>query len=278
MHLKSLIILKLKSVFSHLRKSVIGSYVTAVLCETEQGKFLVDASDMSVGRKLSYKGEYDLAEINFLNQFINADSSVLIIGTHVGSLLVPIARKVRKVVGYEANPKTFFFLRTNIVLNFIENTILNNLAVGDRDGQIEFYANTINSGGSKIKPKKESHLYNYDRPDVITVPMVSLDNHLEDSNNQFDLIIMDIEGAEYFALKGMQNILANTQYLYIEYVPHHLENVANVTNDEFLLLITPYFKSLRIFGEDKYYEVSESKRLLDILKSNNKSADLLFSK
>lgn len=278
MYLKSLIILKLKSIFSHLRKSVIGSYVTAVLCETEQGVFLVDASDMSVGRKLSYKGEYDVAEINFLNQFINADSSVLIIGTHVGSLLIPIARKVKKIVGYEANPKTFYFLKTNIILNFIENTVINNLAVGDSNGQIEFYANTINSGGSKIKPKKDSYLYNYDKPNIISVPMVSLDNHLNGSDTTFDLIIMDIEGAEYFALKGMQNILANSQYLYIEYVPHHLSNVANVTNDEFLILIMPYFKTLKIFGEDNYYEISESKKILYALKSKNISADLLFSK
>jgi FkbM family methyltransferase len=278
MNLKSLIILKILSVLSRLRKSFIGKHVTAVLCETDQGKFLVDASDMTVGRKLSFNGEYDLAEISFLKHLVNSGSNVLIVGTHVGSLLIPISHGVKKIIGYEANPKTFQLLQTNIFLNNIKNTLVHNLAAGDSTGEIEFYANKINSGGSKIKPKKDSNLYNYDRPELITVPMVSLDEHLKDNDNNFDLIIMDIEGSEYFALKGMQKILVGTQYLYIEYVPHHLKNVANVTNDEFLLLLSPHFKSFKIIGEDTFYSISEAKKLLDNILSSNISVDILFSK
>lgn len=57
---------------------------------------------------------------------------------------------------------------------------------------------------------------------------------------------MDIEGSEYFALKGMQIILANAQTLSIEFVPHHLRNVSGVSPREFLDLIAPHFEHLLI--------------------------------
>ena len=57
---------------------------------------------------------------------------------------------------------------------------------------------------------------------------------------------MDIEGSEYFALKGMQTILTNAKTLSIEVIPHHLRNVGGVGPREFLDLISPHFEHLLI--------------------------------
>ena len=45
---------------------------------------------------------------------------------------------------------------------------------------------------------------------------------------------MDIEGSEYAALKGMPKAISNCRVLVVEFIPHHLKNVANITPDQFL--------------------------------------------
>jgi hypothetical protein len=143
--------------------------------------------------------------------------------------------------------------------------------------------NKINSGGSKIKPIKDSFIYNYDKPKTIEVDMLRLDEHIESENlPNPDCIIIDIEGAEYIALKGMQNALKNTNLLYIEYVPHHLKNVSNVDNQLFINLIAPYFDLVKFVRKKKEINIEESStsliQYLDKLYINNISDDMLFIK
>ena len=57
---------------------------------------------------------------------------------------------------------------------------------------------------------------------------------------------MDIEGSEYFALRGMQEILSRADHLAVEYLPHHLRQVAGIDVAEFLTPIAPHFNRLRI--------------------------------
>ena len=81
-------------------------------------------------------------------------------------------------------------------------------------------------------------MYYYDNPEKIIVHAVPLDEYLEDK--KFDVIIMNIEGSEYFALKGMTTILGSAKVLAVEFLPHHLKNVAGVTVEQFLSIMPPY--------------------------------------
>ena len=151
------------------------------------------------------------------------------IGTHVGTLLVPLAKRVKSVIGFEANENTFWYMQMNLCLNRVENATLFQKAVGNENKKIAFYQNTVNTGGSKIKPIKDSILYNYENPIEVEVEMVALDPFIAAENlTAPNGIIMDIEGAEFYALNGMQKTLSKVRFLYIEYVPHHLQNVSNV--------------------------------------------------
>ncbi len=66
------------------------------------------------------------------------------------------------------------------------------------------------------------------------------------AGRSFDVIFMDIEGSEYFALGGMPRLLAAAHVLCMEFVPHHLKNVSGVSVAQLLALIEPYFSSLFI--------------------------------
>ncbi|MGH7907262.1 MAG: FkbM family methyltransferase, partial [Candidatus Binataceae bacterium] len=72
----------------------------------------------------------------------------------------------------------------------------------------------------------------------------SLDEYLK--GDTFSFVLMDIEGSEYFALKGMQRILQNAQTLFVEFLPHHLRNVAGVSPREFLVPLETHFNTLQI--------------------------------
>jgi FkbM family methyltransferase len=196
--------------------------------------------------------------------------------------MVPIAKKARLVIGYEANPQTFELLQMNIALNQLSNITIFNYAAGDKDGDIEFYMNVANSGGSKIKPKTDNFIYRFDKPEIIKVKMKVLDEHASIENlPPADMIVMDIEGAEYFALNGMQKILAESKALYIEFIPHHLQNVAGVNATQLLDLIIPHYNKAKFMKQpEKIYDIkhdfSSFNATIENMMHHQKDDNILF--
>tara|TARA_A100001234_G_scaffold111283_1_gene97876 strand:- start:969 stop:1808 length:840 start_codon:yes stop_codon:yes gene_type:complete len=234
-------------------KKRLGDNTSALTVNTKNGTFIVDAADLEVGAKLRNKGEYGIDEINRISQFIDNQSSVLIVGAHIGSLAIPVAKICSELVAIEANPNNFKLLQINIKLNDISNIIAHNIAASEREETIQFQLNTVNSGGSKRVPVNNHYMYTYDNPKVIDVEAHSLDNYLP--NNNFDLVLIDIEGSEYFAMQGMSNILANTKTLIVEFLPHHITNVAGVELTDFLDNIPKHLTKLTIPSKDKTYPI-----------------------
>ena len=278
---------KLKYFFRTLkskkRKKIFGPNAKGIIYDSKNGYMALPISDITIGKNLGFKGHWNFNEIQKLLQQTTKDDVIYFIGTHVGTLLVPIAKKVKTVVGFEANEDTFWFIKANLCLNKISNATIFNKAVGDGAKKVTFYKNTVNTGGSKIKPIKDSILYNYDNPKQVEVDMVALDPFIaEQSLTPPSGIIMDIEGAEYFALKGMQATLAKVRFLYVEFVPHHLQNVSNTSVEKFLKTITPHFSKAIFLKDNTQYDISSSEKELvkhlKTLEKNNVADDILFTK
>lgn len=272
-----------KELKSKKRKKVLGPFTKGVIYNSENGIIAVPIEDICVGRSLGFEGNWDLEEINILSDLLTKEDVVYVVGTHVGTLLVPIAKQVKSVIGYEANEGTFWYIEMNLCLNRLKNVSLFNLAVGDEKKVVTFYQNTVNSGGSKIAPKTDNIMYNHDNPNKVDVQMISLEDHITEENlTKPTAMLMDIEGAEYFALKGMQNTVKDLRFLYVEYVPHHLKNVSDVSNKDFLALIAPHFTKASFVRSKKVidYGTNSNELLvyLDELMSKNKADDILFSK
>jgi FkbM family methyltransferase len=278
---------KLKYFFRTLkskkRKKIFGPNAKGIIYDSKNGYMALPISDITIGKNLGFKGHWNFNEIQKLLQQTTQDDVIYFIGTHVGTLLVPIAKKVKTVVGFEANEDTFWFIKANLCLNKISNATIFNKAVGDGAKKVTFYKNTVNTGGSKIKPIKDSILYNYDNPKQVEVDMVALDPFIaEQSLTPPSGIIMDIEGAEYFALKGMQATLAKVRFLYVEFVPHHLQNVSNTSVEKFLKTMTPHFSKAIFLKDNTQFDISSSEKELvkhlKTLEKNNVADDILFTK
>mgnify|MGYP005723235353 FL=1 len=186
--------------------------------ETKNGIFVTDPADLEVGAKLRTKGEYGTEEIARLSQLIDNNSSILIVGAHIGALAIPLAKQCLQVIAIEANPNNFELLQTNIKLNNLTNVTAHNIAASAKSETIQFQLNTVNSGGSKRVPVNNHYMYTYDNPKVIDVDAYSLDEYLD--HDEFDLVLIDIEGSEYFAMEGMSNILSKAKNLVVEFLPH----------------------------------------------------------
>jgi FkbM family methyltransferase len=259
------------------RRIVLGRHADAVLIRSRNGLLLADAADQNVGRHLAYEGEYGRQEIDRLRTCLSANDNLLIVGAHIGAIAIPISLHCRSVTAIEANPRSFRLLQLNISINKRENIRAIQMAASDKTEELEFVANTLNSGGSKRMPVVRDPMYFLDSPTVTTVRGDSLDNVLR--GERFETVFMDIEGSEYFALRGMQEVLSHAKWLFVEFVPHHLRNVSGVTVEEFVRPIQPHFKSFFLPSRKLAGSIDDCHKILQTMYDRDESEDgVVFSK
>jgi FkbM family methyltransferase len=157
---------------------------------------------------------------------------MLLVGAHIGALLVPLSKAAASIAGVEANPVTYERLRLNVLMNPCANVRLFNVAASDSAEPIEFVMSRANSGGSKRMPLVRNEIYFADDPEVAVVPAIRLDDLFPEE--RFDLVFMDIEGSELFALRGMPRILSTAKVVICEFYPIMIREVAGGGAADFL--------------------------------------------
>ena len=261
---------------SQVKRWILGRNIEALLVDSYNGRLLVEVEDQAVGRTLILNGEYEREEIERLLSYIRKTSNVLVVGGHVGTIVIPLAKNCQSVTAIEANPRTFRLLTLNLLINGCINVQAVNVAANDKQEKLQFLLNRTNSGGSKRMPVVRDYLYFSDAPEVIEIKSGPLDELLRDA--QFDVVVMDIEGSEYFALRGMPRLLACARVLAMEFIPHHLRNVSGITIAQLLEQVEPYFTNLFIptkkvtAGRDQFHA------LLQEMYERNESGSLIFTK
>lgn len=277
MKIKQTIRLKKSELYGRFVKRILGDNASGILVDTRNGLFIINREDQGVGRDMLRNGGYGEDEVELISGMITSDSDVLIVGAHIGALAIPLAEQCKSLTAIEANPETFKLLRMNLALNESANCTALNIAASDKEQSIDFLLSKANSAGSKIVPKIKDWDYYYDKPQTISIPANRLDDTLD--GKQFDLILMDIEGSEFFALQGMPNLLSNTKTLIVEFLPHHLKKVSGATVDQFLDLIEPHFDSLFIPSKNITTEKSQFRPTLqEMYDTDSEDNGIVFSK
>ena len=242
---------------SQVKRWILGRNIEALLVDSYNGLFLVGVEDQVVGKRLISSREYGRDEIERLLSYTDKTSKVLVVGGHIGTVVVPMAKNCQSVTAIEANPRTFRLLKLNLLINGCTNVHAVNVAASDKQEQLQFLLSRTNSGGSKRMPLVRDYMYFFDAPEVIEIVAAPLDELLRDA--QFDLVVMDIEGSEYFALRGMPRLLASARVLSMEFIPHHFRNVGGTTIAHLLEQVGPYFTRLFIptknvtIDKDRFY-------------------------
>ncbi len=255
------------------RNKVLANHGVAVLANTRNGVLAVEAGDFNVGRQLLEKGEYDWQEIVWLRRLLKPESSnVLVVGTHIGALVVPIAKSCRQMRVYEADSKNYTFLQYNLLLNRCDNVEAENKAVGDAEQTVSILRNDLNTGNTAVSQSHNT---------TEQVQMVRLDDVVR--FDYIDLIIMDIEGYELHAIKGADQLLERTENLYIEYAPQQLKFFGSRPGDLIAMLFAKFeYMSVCENGDTTTYRESDGMAWLDRLDrqygQRGYLRNLLFSK
>jgi len=244
------------------------------LYQTDQGVFCVDPTDQFVAQTLIESGEYGRGQLEQLKLFCNSGSSVLLLGAHLGAIAVPLSKLVRNMTIFEANPDTFRLLDANLKLNGCTNVEAFNFAANNENTALQFVLNTVNSGGSKRMPVHRDEVYFEDAPRVVDVPAVRLDDFL--LGKSYDVIFMDIEGSEYFAMKGMPRLVAHASVIFSEFLPHHLTQVGGITIDDYIECFEG-FNTLIVPSSTSVFHFENIKDVLrDMFESNHGDEGLIF--
>jgi FkbM family methyltransferase len=220
--------------------------------------------------QIARRAKFEELETEVLLSYVQPHSTLLDIGANIGYYTVEVARKATfgKVISFEPDPANFALLQRNVALNQVKNTVLHNAAISDRAGHMRLYKHPFNTG--------DYRLYNDgDFKEFVDVPTLRLDDVITE---RVDMIKIDVQGFEYFAMKGAEQILKQYKPLILtEFWPRGLTN-SGITAKAYLdLLKDNGYQPRRVDEEQKKVVETDYAYLYQFgAKPVNKYINLLF--
>ena len=165
-----------------------------------------------MGSQIFFRGAYSVDSLKVLASHLKQSSVFLDIGANHGEFTVTSAliASSGKIVAFEPLPKNIDRLRTNVRINELSNVQILPIGLSNQSGTFPIYDQeslyedgTTNEGLASLFPASERLMSGYSisvqRLDDVW-PSLGLD--------RVDIIKLDIEGAEWSALLGGQQLLA----------------------------------------------------------------------
>ena len=179
-------------------------------------------------------GAWEPSEQNWIAKNVKEDQLVLNIGANIGVHAIVASKFVGtkgEVIAFECHPEIARLLALNLCANGIENVTISRKAVADFNGQGVLFCSEDNAGDNRLIHSEELGDLHFE------VDVVRLETYLEDLNAEPHIIIMDIQGFELAAIRGLGNKLAKGGKILFEFTPRWLDlnlDVAKGQLDEIL--------------------------------------------
>jgi FkbM family methyltransferase len=157
------------------------------------------------------------------------------VGANIGvyTWMAKSADQALRVTAFEPDPGNFLCLESTIKNNHIDGVVLVNKAVSEISGSASLRLDRLSGQtGSIIEgfPNSDELLYNIPIKKHINVGCIALDAILKDVD--FQIIKIDVEGAELFVLKGgMQSIIRLNPYILIEVAEWNIDAVRDFAEE-----------------------------------------------
>ena len=181
-------------------------------------KYIIHNVNDEIQQKVKSGHQWNNEIFSLIKSYISTRnlSHFLNIGSHIGTVILPISLHINKVTAVEAYPSTYEHLRQNIKLNNISNIQTFRLALGNSIEDVYFMSkNKIcpvenvnrvknNSGGMHVFT--ENDIQHNIRSSCLTDKKIKnqmnkLDNIKIDN---FDIMLVDIEGSEHDFLLALK--------------------------------------------------------------------------
>jgi FkbM family methyltransferase len=197
-----------------------------------------------------YKNIAERNKIRFLRSVINQEMTILDIGANIGFYTVLFSKLVKKkgkVFAFEPDALNYKNLVRNTKRS--DNVRCYNAAVGEITKDAKLYISCSLNVDHQTYNSGEEREY-------VDIRMIALDDLMDDFG-KIDLIKVDIQGYDYYALLGMKKIIAQNPQVKIvgEFWPYGLSK-ANINPSDYLSLLKELGFKVKFFkgNNEEYYK------------------------
>lgn len=236
-----------------------------------ENKIYLDQND---SLRLSIHGSHEPFETELLSKWIKESDYVLDLGANIGYFTLIMSKLVGdsgKVFSFEPSMDNFEILKKNIKVNNCNNVIIENMAVGNKNGEIKLYLSDNQSMHTLYENTISTNR-------SVTVPIIKLDDYYnKKSINKINVIKMDVEGAELDTLRGMSNILTENKdvVLFVEFNPESIKKAGMLPKDQLAFIDDLGFKIYVIYESAQKIKPMNVDQIID---SCVKTTNLLCSR
>lgn len=199
-------------------------------------------------------GNFEPPTIKFLEEYIKKGHVIIDIGANVGYHTLIFSKLTGEngfVYAFEPEPLNYKTLKKNVDLNNLDNVRCVNKAISEKQETLDFFvSNSFNKGTHSLVYNPIQHSQESIKIDAIPLSHFILENDL----NKIDFIKIDVEGAEYEVIKGMETSL-------IEYKPTLLVEINNEAQETHGKTSKSLKEYICGFGYD-CYEITENGKLI----------------
>jgi FkbM family methyltransferase len=162
-------------------------------------------------------------ELSTIQGLLSSGMTVVDVGANVGFYTLTIAASVGptgRVIAFEPDPFCFDILKSRIRRFRLRNIEAQQLAIGDRTGEVTLFCSAYNRADNRLHPTHDES-----NVEAHHVQMRSLDSVLAEKGAlRVDAMKIDVQGAEEHVLKGAQRTLrSGLKWIWIEFSPAHLQ-------------------------------------------------------
>lgn len=202
-----------------------------------------------------YKTITDARYLSWIKKYLKKGMKAVDIGANIGFSTVFLSNLVGskgRVYSFEPDETNFRFLKKNT--NNKNNVSLLNLAVGNKNGFIKLYLSKNLNVRHRCYDRGEKGV-------VKTVRCVTLDKFFG-TKEKIDLIKIDIEGFDYFAILGAKDLIRNQKKITImgEFWPYGLRKAGVKAQDYINLLKRLKLKIIYFKTPKNFTKLEKNKR------------------
>lgn len=193
------------------------------------------------------------------------------IGANIGTYTIPIAKKLGKLNGkihtFEPLKENIDCLEQSITINKVnDKVVFNKYALGDFEGTIDIIKTEHGKSSNAVLSFNDKEYEKGLTKEVVTIKM--LDNYINHVD-RCDFIKVDIEGAEYFMIKGgLKFIEKYKPIIYGEFNSYFL--------NKFGFTLLDVWELLQPMGYTSYVEDRKNKGTFKRTEIKEELEDLLF--
>ena len=196
----------------------------------DRGRMILDLDD-----EMQFPVYYNLFEAQYdsvMETLLKGADVTIDVGGNIGQYAMLFAQYSNKVYTFEPMPKMIDRLQKHIALNNLQNKVtLVPKALSNKRDILKFaLPSETNSGTASTILGRKANL-----DTIIEVQAITFDEFQEEEKikGEIDLIKMDIEGGELFALQGMKNLLSSgIKPIFIIEINDEMMNLAGYTQKE----------------------------------------------